>query len=242
MATETVNEQPTAPVEKASRWEDFVDVFFSPTELFRRRANDSWWVPLLVLAAVSTILYFAFPSVNRAFSEAQMTGGEMTAEQQAAAQRMMGTFYIVGGIFVPIIMALFVFLGAVILWVGTKVTSIDLSFRRSLMISAYVGFLTVLQQIIVYVIGMFKVGRGEALDPLTDRGTSVLRFMDTSEMPDVLVALLSRLDIFAIWGLIWTAIALMAITNAPKGRAYAAATFVWFVAVIPALIGVAFSK
>jgi hypothetical protein len=242
MSTDTVTQQPAPATEKASRWEDFVDIFFSPTALFRRRANDSWVWPLIVLAALSTILYFAFPSVNRAFSEAQMASRNMTPEQQAAAQRMGGTFMIIGGLFVPIVMALIILIGAAILWLGAKLTGILLTFRQSLMINAYVGLLTILQQLIVSVISMFKVNRGEALDPFKDRATSIIRFIDTSQMPDVLVALLSRIDIFAFWALIWTAIALIAVSNAPKGRAYAAATFVWFVAVIPALIGVAFSK
>ena len=40
MTTETDNAVATSP-EKASRWEDFIDIIFSPGQVFDRRANES---------------------------------------------------------------------------------------------------------------------------------------------------------------------------------------------------------
>src|SRR5262245_12379352 len=49
MAPETSVQAPESAPKKASRWEDFVDIFMSPSQLFRRRADDSWTMPILVV-------------------------------------------------------------------------------------------------------------------------------------------------------------------------------------------------
>jgi hypothetical protein len=243
MATETMSTETPQPTEKASRWEDFIDIFFSPTELFQRRANDSWWVPLLVVSALSLVLYYAFLPVQTAFGQAQRAERlAANPEAQAQMQSMGNTFTMIGGIFVPIMMAIILAIGAVITWGAAKLSGIDLSMKRSLMINAFLGMLVVVQQIVITVLAFLKVNRGEALHPLKDRSTGVIRLLDLEQMPDLAVAFLSRIDVLAFWILVWTAIALVAVTGAPKGRAYAAATVIWIVGVLPALLGVIFTS
>src|SRR4029079_18305172 len=49
-----------APVseERASVWEDFIDIFFAPANVFRRREHGSWVLPMLVVTLALTILGF----------------------------------------------------------------------------------------------------------------------------------------------------------------------------------------
>jgi hypothetical protein len=243
VATETITTETPQPTEKASRWEDYIDIFFSPAELFRRRANDKWWVPLAVVAALSMVLYYAFIPVQTAFAQAQLADRLAgNPDAQARMQQMGNTFQLIGGAFIPIMMAVIIALGAGITWVVAKLTGINLSMKQSLTINAFLGMLVVVQQIIVSVLAFLKVNRGEALHPFKDRSTGVIRFLDIDSMPDVAVAFLSRVDILAFWILIWTAIALVTVTGAPKGRAYLASAIIWVVGVLPVLLGVIFSK
>ena len=50
------NVDPTATPaqpEKASVWEDFIDIFYMPASVFARRASGPFWVPFLVVAILS---------------------------------------------------------------------------------------------------------------------------------------------------------------------------------------------
>ncbi|HSL69152.1 MAG TPA: hypothetical protein VK864_02875, partial [Longimicrobiales bacterium] len=88
MTTETA--APEAQPQTASRWEDFVDVFVSPGELFRRRANAGFGLAFLVLCVVSLVLYYAFPDVNRAFAEAQIAAAAAKNPERAQAMGSAG--------------------------------------------------------------------------------------------------------------------------------------------------------
>src|SRR5687768_16252722 len=130
--------------ETASRWEDFVDIFISPGDLFRRRANDSWIVPLVAVAVFAMVVYFGFPSVQRAFSEAQIA--QMIAKRPELAERMQGrgsspAQHIIGGVIMPIAMTIGILLAAFITWLVTKITSVDLTWRKALMINAWIAII-----------------------------------------------------------------------------------------------------
>ena len=50
------------PPEKAARWEDFVDIFVSPREVFARREDGRFVVPLIFVTLVMVGLFFAMHS------------------------------------------------------------------------------------------------------------------------------------------------------------------------------------
>jgi hypothetical protein len=244
METEVIGQE-RQPAQKAARWEDFVDIFFSPGELFRRRANESWLIPLLFGCALAMIFYFAFPSVQRAFAEAQIA--QMIEKRPEMAARMQGrngygtTQHVIGGIVTPIGITIFVLLSAFFTWLAAKITSVDLTWRKALMINAWVMIVGVLSQLAINVVALLKVNRGEALHPWTDRSLGVVRFMDAENTNGAVLAMLSRIDPFAIWALVLMAIALGAAANAPKSRAWATAAIVWILSALPFLIPAAMS-
>lgn len=233
-----VDETPNAeaPVENAARWEDFIDIWFSPRQLFARRANDSWAVPMLVIAALSLLMAFAFRPVQQAMQQAAMAARGMTEEQLAAARNIGGVMSIVGVIFAPVGMTIAVLIGSLITWIAAKIASIDVGFRRALMITAFVTFVTLLQQAIGSIFMIMKLNKGQEIDVVKDNSFGVLRFMNPAEMNDVVVALLSRIDLFAIWGMVLYAIAFMAAAKAPKSSAWIGAAIIWVIGGIFMLI------
>jgi hypothetical protein len=237
MSTYLDNEPPTteAPVEKAARWEDFIDIWFSPRQLFARRANDSWAVPMLVIALASLALAFAFRPVQQAMQQAAMADRGMTEEQMAAARNMTGVMSIIGVIFAPIGMTVAVLIASLFTWIAAKIASVDVPFRRALMITAFVTFVTLLQQTIGSILMSLKLSKGQEIDIVKDNSFGVLRFMEPSQINDIVVALLSRLDIFAIWTMVLYAI------EAPKGAAWTAAIILWVIGGLFMLIPAAMS-
>lgn len=236
MAPETTVQAPESVPETAARWEDFVDVFVAPRAVFRRRANDSWWVPLLVLCALSTALYYVFLPVQAVLQEnAMLNNPNITPEAMEAARRMGPTMRVVSGIFTPVFVAIFTLILGLVSWIAGKVTSIDLPFRRALTITALVSFLAVVQQLVAGVLMSVKLRAGGELDPIRDYSFGLLRFIPTSELNAGVIALLSRIDLFAFWQFGWFAIALIAAANAPKGAAWLAASVVWLAGALPFL-------
>ena len=130
---------------------------------------------------------------------------------------------------------------AVFTWLAAKVASVALSFKQSLVINTWVAFLVAVQTLIVSLLALMKVNRGEALDGIKDRSLGVLRFMDTANTPGWMIGLLSRIDLIAIWMLIVTAVAVAAMTKTSKGNAYVVAGIVWLLGALPMMLAAAFA-
>src|SRR5688572_1173859 len=85
-----------------SRWEDLIDVYFSPGELFARRAHESWIKPFILLCAICIVLYYAFLPINAVLWDAMMVENappNADLEKMRAGAAMMKYL---GGIMIPI--------------------------------------------------------------------------------------------------------------------------------------------
>lgn len=231
-----------AEAPRASRWEDFIDVFISPAELYRRRANESWTVPIITLAIVGLVLYYALMPVMMPLWQAAATINA-TPEQAAAMQQNAGamrTFTMIGGIIAPIATAIMFLLMAGIAWAGSRMVSIDLRYKQALNVVTWAGFITIPQQIAIAVSVMLATRNAEALHPLKHVNVGPLRFMNPESLPDVLVPLIGRIDVFAIWQLFVVAIGVQVLTGASRGAAIFVAALTWIAYALPQVIGAAF--
>lgn len=67
-----------------STWEDALDIFYSPSEVFQRRRDGRYGMALLILIAVSIGVYFLSAQVNEAIFDIEFKKG--IAAQAAAGQ------------------------------------------------------------------------------------------------------------------------------------------------------------
>src|SRR5437773_8875406 len=86
---------PAPPATKpTSLWEDFIDIFFQPADVFRRRENASYWPPLIVVSVVLALFTLANANVLQPIFDAEMSRQIAAATKQNAqmtpeiAQRM----------------------------------------------------------------------------------------------------------------------------------------------------------
>jgi Yip1-like protein len=219
---------PESAPKEASRWEDFVDVFLSPRELFRRRADDYWWVAMLVLSMGSLALFIAFSPVIRVIQETAMLNNPNVKPEQVEAVRNMGPLFLVlGGTWLVIMLWLITLVTGFLAWLTGKITSIDLPFRRALTTTAYVSLIGLVQQAASSLAMSLKLRAGAEVDLIRDSSFGVLRFLDSSSMNWAVLAALSRIDIFALWVFAWYVVAFMAAARAPRGAAMITATVPW---------------
>ena len=222
-----------------SRWEDFIDIFLSPVELFRRRRNDSPAVPLVVLLVMLAGLMAAFLPVTGPLWEAMamrnMTPEQLEAMQSAGgnAQRMMGVMSV---IFAPISIGIAMLIGALLTWVLAKMSSVEMGYKQSLNFTTWSAYPGILQTIGIGIAAMLATRSGQALDPIRTMSFGVLRFMPNEDMSPAMLAVLGRIDLFAIWQLVLLALALEHGAGASKGKAWMIALITWLAYTLPALL------
>ncbi|MGH7507750.1 MAG: YIP1 family protein [Longimicrobiales bacterium] len=227
-SAEDIQQQP--PPEKASRWEDYIDVLFSPRELFERRAADRIGPPLITLAVATVVVYLLMIPVNAEAMRAGMAGNPQ-AEQFMEQWGML--FQVFGAIFAPVMMIAMTLWGAVLLWAAAKVTGIVVDFRRAFLIATYAAFIYLVAQIAG---GLLVMITGNGFDLVRDTSFGVLRFTGAEGMDPVVVQLLRRIDLFVLWQAAIWAIGLSVIGRVSFGRAAITAAIAWLVFAVPGII------
>jgi hypothetical protein len=218
---------------RVSRWEDYIDVFFSPAELFRRRATDRVAPPLITLLVLAVVVYILMSPANAIAMRAAIANNP----DAAANMGQMGSiFLIVGGIFVPITFVVVIVASAFLLWAAARLVDVRAAFSRTMLIATYAAFVYLLSQLAG---GVATLAHGEAgFDLLRDTSFGPLRFTG-DELNPVIMALLRRLDIFAIWQAVLWGVGVAVIFRATRFQAAATAAAAWILFAIPNIIAAA---
>jgi hypothetical protein len=225
---------------KVGLWEDFVDIFYTPSSVFARRSDGKFGLPLLFLVVVGTILFFLTKNAMAPVMDAEFArrsvdmlkkNPTMTAEQLSSGR---GMIEMLGPLFFAVGMTITVFGTGLVLWLVGKLFDAKASAAAAIMIATYAEVPRIVQVLTNAAQGLFMAP--EKLTSMNSVGFSPARFMD----PDgsaVLIALLSRVDVFTIWVTVLVAIGLHVVGKIPKQQAAIAAVIVWIVGALPAVLG-----
>jgi hypothetical protein len=231
------NDTAVAGSETGSRWEDLVDVFFAPSDLFKRRATESWLKPFLLLTVLAIVLYYVFLPINALVWQAAMLENAPPGADTESIQKSAQFMKYLGGIFVPIGYAFVILFTALGLKFASSLLEPAAKWGESFTIATYSTFVVIPQQIIGALL-VFLKSRSGAVE-LKDASFGALRF---TEHPDAVTrAVLGRLDIFPIWSAVLCAIGLVVIVRMPRARAIATAAIGWLVVALPGLAMAALS-
>lgn len=229
---------PTA-AEPASRWEDFIDVIFSPAQLFRRRANEGWVRPFLILAAVSIVLYYVLLPVTGPLMELAMRENAPPEANQAQLEQGAQVMKYAMGIMAPVMYLIMIAGTALALKLISALLEPGATWRQSFLIATYAMYITIVQTLIVATAIFLKSTMGGELKS-TDASFGLTRFMDVGSDP-VLRALLGRTDVFAIWIAVLLGVGLVHVVGMPRNKAFITAAIVWALIALPALAMAAIS-
>ncbi len=214
-------------VAKASIWEDFVDIFVSPTEVFERRRDGRFGWALVVLTLLLTLLTYGFYSALSTAFEADFMRGlaqagegaeELPLETMMAFSRAIAIF---GSLVMVPIGVFFAGLGA---WLAARVFGGRITFLLAVTVATYATFPRILATV-----GGILQGILFNPDSLTQISFGPARFLDPATASPVLLALAGRMDLFILWSLILTAIGLKVIGGMRQSRAYMASLLVWVI-------------
>ena len=226
---------------RAGLWEDFVDIFYTPSSVFARRADGKFGMPLLFLVLVGTVLFFLTKNATAPIMDAEFArrsadmlrkNPNLTSDQLASGRGMMETF---GPVFFALGLTVSVFGTGLVLWLVGKLFDAKESVAAGIMIATYSEVPRLVQILLNAAQGL--VMSPEKLNSVNAVGLNLARFMDPDHASPVLIAVASRVDLFTIWVTVLLAIGLHVVGRIPKQQAYIAAAITWVVGALPALLG-----
>jgi hypothetical protein len=231
---------PPSP-KKAALWEDFIDIFYAPSDVFARRINSGFFVPLLIVSVLVGLIFLATSSAMqpimdaefmRGIASAQKSNPNMTEAQLQTAKSVGQTFAKIGAfVFMPIV----IFLTGLFLWVIGKFVGAKQTLGAALMVAAYANVIKVVGSIVGAV--QLLLLDTSSMNGILRLSLGVGRFLDPDTASPVLIALVGRLDVFTIWVTILLGIGLAVTGKIPRSKAMIAAVILWFLGAVPALLG-----
>lgn len=235
---DAVKEADPAPA-KAGLWEDFVDIFYTPSSVFARRSDGKFGLALLFLVIVGTVLFFVTKNAMQPILDAEFTrqsaaamrkNPNVTAEQMAS---MRNFSEMLGPVIFGVVLTITVLGTGLILWVVGKLFDAKESVSAAIMIATYSEVPRIVQ--ILTNAAQALIMSPDKLNAANSVGFNLARFMNPDTASPVMIALGARVDLFTIWVTVLLAIGLHVVAKIPKQQAYIAAAITWVVGALPAL-------
>jgi len=234
--TDIAPETQTPP--KVSLVEDFVDIFFSPREVFARREKAGYALVMIIVTLLigglfilnrGTMQDLMEAETARAMAEAMKNNPGMT-EEQAALGRKIGGYAMTFGAFIGMPIAMF--LTGLCGWLTAKMLGGSLKYSAATMIATYAFIPRVLESLTISAQGLLlDTGAMTGRYQLT---LGVARFLDP-EMSPGLLALVGRIDVFTLWVTVLLAIGLGVVAKLPKDKVVLAGVIMWAFGALPSL-------
>ena len=227
----------TPGVPSASLWEDFIDIFTSPSAVFRRREHSGFGLQLLVLTVIFAILVLGtkslvMPAIDADMARQMHARPELTPEQMQKG-RAMGEM--VGPIAVIVLLPLMVVLTGLVLWMVGKIFDSRQTPSQGMMVATYAFFPKLLYSIASAIIAFLS--SPDRLNGMSRLTVGLGTLFDPDKTSPVLMALLIRVDVFTLWETALLAIGLQITGKVSKPNSYLAAALVWCVGALPGVLG-----
>ncbi|MGM8364084.1 Yip1 family protein [Virgibacillus sp. W0181] len=207
-------------------------IITNPTEQLERiKERPIIWVPLIIvtiLFIIGTWLTTLGVDVTAGMEEV----GGMDEESMAMVKTFAVIGSVIGGLFIPILTVL---ISSFIYWVVAKIAKSEVSFKQLFSMNTFILLISAIGLIIN---GVIMAMVGVDLDNPDVMFTSLGSLVDGN---GVLAAALNSIEVFAIWGIILTAIGLQKVANFSKGLAWTIVIVFFAIGMVFSMIGAALS-
>lgn len=223
--------------QSVSLWEDYVDIFYAPSQVFARRENGNFWIPLLVVTVFFGMLWLASTRIlgpvfdaewDRQLRRMMERNPQTPVEQLEAGRAMVQRFQALS---VLVIIPVTVFLVGFVQWGVGKAFEARQTLRSALVVAAFAYMPRVLERALTIVEGMIR--DVSAIDGQNRLTWGVGRFLDPDTVEPTVLAVLMRIDFFTIWVTVLLAIGLAVTGKISRQRAAIAGVLMWLIGAIP---------
>jgi hypothetical protein len=236
--SETTEYAGTAPAPQAmpSFWEDLIEIFVHPADVYRRRAKDSFWPPLLFAVIAIGVITFATFNVLSPIFDAEFTRNTAkaaAANPQAAAQieKMRGTMTAVSKFIAPVFIGIGIIVLGLITWLVSKIFDAKTTAGQGLMVAAWSYMPRVLGTILGSAQALFM--DPAKLNSALSISLSPARFLDVDTANPLVYQLLGRLDLMILWQTVLLAIGVMVTGQITRSKAIIFGIVIWVVGALP---------
>jgi hypothetical protein len=232
----------TAPT-SASVWEDFVDIFYAPREVFERRRDGRFGIALAILIGLmALLLYLTRPLlapvydaiVDQGVAQARAANPQLPPDAVQQMRDMSDRFLLPGLIFN---FAIAVPLAGAVLWVVGKLFDSRQTVGQAMMVATYANVPRFVLGTITSALLALALGP-ESLNSPYDATMSLARLAPDGTSP-LLLAALSRLDLFVLWATALLGVGLAVTGGIKRSSAFLAAAAVWLIATLATVAGAA---
>jgi hypothetical protein len=237
MTSPTSDPVATPPAAKPTAlWEDFMDIFYAPSSVFRRRENQNPWPAIVIITVLLIGVGFATYGAMGGLIEMELRrqlakNPQATQDQINLALKIASWSTRLGPVFYPVILML----AALIVWLLGKAFGSRQSYQTALMVVTYASILDVVKSIIAGAQAL--VMDTSSLKSIYALATGPVRFVDTATASPVMVALLNRLDVFTIWYSVLLGIGMHVAGKVSKQNATIFAILYWLLITLFAWFG-----
>ncbi|MEO5569030.1 MAG: YIP1 family protein [Gemmatimonadaceae bacterium] len=234
-------ESPTPVAKPAPLWEDFIDIFHAPSEVYARRENSNPWPMILIITVLVTLItVFTWGSLagpieaetREQMAKAMAKNPQATADaidsgikMQMGIRRWSGVFFPVG-----------VLIASLFVWLLAKVLGAKETYQKAMIVVTYSAIIAVVQMLVVGAQAL--VIDTSALTTPDKLSLSAARFADKATTSPIMYSVLKLLDVFGIWSLIVMCIGVRVTGKTSKNTAIMFGV-IWFAASV--LIAAAFA-
>lgn len=237
MATEA------APVvgPRVAVWEDFIDIFYAPASVFRRREGGSVFIPMAVITVLCAVLFYLTSGALQPMFDAEFDRQMAMAMRQnpnippEAVERIRGFGMRMQQIGMFIFMPLAIVGVGVATWLSGKLVDAKQTFHAAMIVAAYAYAPRIVEGVLHGLQGVFL--DPEQLDGRFRLSFGIGRFLDPDTTSPLLLAIVGRVDVITIWITVLIAIGLCVTGRIPMARAAIAAAIVWFAGGLPLILG-----
>lgn len=234
----TIVPPPPAPEPKTALWEDFVDIFYAPAQVFARRATSGFGWPMLIVTLLIGCIALANAGVMQPMMDAEFERSmakvandpRMTPEAIARGRSFAESLVKIGGFIFPPIGIL---LTGFALWLIGKLVDAKQTVSAALMVAAYAYTVRVVEVVLNGVQALL-------MDPASMNSRykltlGVARFLDPDAASPVLLAIVGRLDFFTLWLTLLLAIGLAVTGKISREKALVGGALLWIAGGLPGL-------
>lgn len=228
--------------ETASKFEDFIDVFYAPSTVFARRQNASAWPYFLIVTVLGIVLTVASRGLMSAAMDAEFSrrmtkmmadNPQLTPEAINASR---GMSEMIGMVAMYAGMPVLILLVGVLIWIAARMVGAKFDMGRAMLISAIANIPRLLGALLTAIYGLM-LRDTSSVTGMTRLTWSPARFFDPDTANAGMLAVLSRFDVFTIWVTVLLGIGVAVIAKVPRSKGYAAAAIAWAVPTLISGIG-----
>jgi hypothetical protein len=225
------------PAEKpAPLWEDFIDIFYAPSSVFRRRENQSPWPAILIVSGLILIISFATYNAMSGAFETELRrqfakNPQMTQDMIDKAIKFGSWTTRLGGVFYPVIIAIAAFFA----WLLGKIVGSKQTYQVAMVMVAYATIVDVVKAIVTGAQALLMDSAN--LTSIYNLSTGPARFVDPTTSSPVMLGILTRLDLFTIWYTVLLGIGMHVMGKVSKQNAAIFAVLYWLLVTAFTLLG-----